>query len=212
MNKLELFVEAIKSIKTVGTVTFSSKYLVEKMTEPIDFSSAKCIVELGAGNGCITKQLLQKMRPDAKLISFEINSKFIDLLKAEISDKRLVLIHDSAEYIKKYVQAEGFESADYVVSSIPLVWLSDDLNERIINNIQTILKPSGLFLQLSYTITTYKKFNHQFPKIQFKFTPLNLPPAFVFVCKKEINTTTPAVKVKKINLNKFKNFIDKLTA
>ena len=201
MNQIQLIIEALKNIKTVGTVTFSSQALVKKMIETVDFENAKYIVELGAGNACITKGLLKKMKKDTTLLSFEINDRFYNLMQ-EIGDPRLKPIHDSAEHLGAYLDQYGFEHADYVVSALPLVWFSDELNEKILKAVQKRLKPGGVFVQLSYKPKTYKKFEHYFGKIKTRFCLWNFPPGFVFACPKVatnelVSATKDSVKIKK---------------
>lgn len=189
MKKLKLLIEAAKNFKTVGTISFSSKFLVQKIIKPIDFEQANCIVELGAGNGCITKALLSKMQTNSKLLSFEVNDAFIEMLQP-IVDSRLHLIHDSAEKMGVYLAKNGEEQADFIVSSVPLLVLPKQISQRILEQVSQYLKPNGLFIQLSYSAFTHNKFKDKFASVKRKFTPLNLPPAFVFVCQKEASPST----------------------
>ncbi len=182
MNQIELLTEAAKNFRTVGTVTFSSRFLVNKMVSPIQKNNAQCIVELGAGNGCITKGILGKMGDDSKLYSFEINDKFCDMVRA-LNDDRLEVINDSAEKIEEYLQQHNEHKADYIISAVPLVVLPDDIGARILAAVKKTLKPGGVFVQLSYNPVMHKKHLTDFDLIKRKFTPLNLPPAFVFVCQ-----------------------------
>ena len=184
MNKIQLFFEALKNIKTVGTVTFSSKYLVNEMIKAIDFREARYLVELGAGNGCITKGLLDRMHPDARLLSFEINERFCGMLH-NLNDKRLTVACESAEKLEDYLNADQQQYADAIVSALPMVWLPDELNNKVLDVIMRRLKPGGHFIQLSYKRDTQDKFKHLFPDLEVHFTPLNLPPAFAFVCTKK---------------------------
>src|SRR5690554_8091354 len=59
MNKGSLFKELFTNIKTTGAITFSSKSLVNKMLSFADFSGAKTIVELGGGDGSITRGIVE---------------------------------------------------------------------------------------------------------------------------------------------------------
>jgi phospholipid N-methyltransferase len=77
------------------------------MLQPIDFARAQVIVELGAGNGIFTHEILRRMRPDAVLICFEIHPKFCEMLRENISDKRFMLIEDSAENLQKHLEQQG---------------------------------------------------------------------------------------------------------
>ena len=68
-------------MKTSGTIIPSSRFLVKKMLYEIDFSKADVIVELGPGNGVITKNILKKLHAKAVLICFEINDSFYNELQ-----------------------------------------------------------------------------------------------------------------------------------
>ena len=95
MKKIDFFKESIKNIKSVGTITRSSKFLCRGMIKPVNFDQADVIVELGAGDGVITEHILKKMKKDAKLLSFEVNEKFCDQIR-KIKDDRLIIVEDSA--------------------------------------------------------------------------------------------------------------------
>lgn len=181
MKKFEFFLTALKNLETVGTFTFSSDHLVKKIVEPIDFSEADCIVELGSGNGCITQELLSNMKQDSTLLSFEINDKFIGLLN-DIDDSRLKMIHDGAEKFEQYLDGLNIESADYIVSSLPMVILPKEMKRQIFNSIKKRLKPDGSFIQISYSRAGLKEYKSEFAQVSYKHTFRNLPPAFIYVC------------------------------
>jgi len=85
-----------KEKKMVGAMAPSSRFLAKKMLKNIDFNSEKVIVELGPGTGVFTKEIIQKMAPDAHLLVFELNDNFYKALKKSIHDERVILIHDTA--------------------------------------------------------------------------------------------------------------------
>ncbi len=49
MEKILFIQKFFDNWREVGSVTPSSKFLVKKMLEPVDFARAKVLVELGAG-------------------------------------------------------------------------------------------------------------------------------------------------------------------
>ena len=178
MKKMIPSVELLKKWKTTGAISFSSSFLVEKMIKCIDFNKAKIIVELGAGNGCITKGLLAKMRKDAILISIEINEEFCSLLNKTIEDTRLQIICGDAI---ESLQSLGLE-IDYIVSSIPFKVLSKKERTTLITAIKDASNKKTVFVQFSYFISMYSFLKDNFNKVKIGFTPLNIPPAFVFKC------------------------------
>lgn len=183
MNRIDFLREGLKHLRTTGTVTPSSQFLCQAMLKKIDFAEAKLLVELGAGNGVITHHILNNMRPDAKLMVFEVQSNFCDILR-DIEDDRLVVIQDSAEHLPTYLQHHGFTHADHVVSAIPFVILPRQLAHQIVMTCRDSLADGGYFVQMHYSTVMKSFYKSIFPKVKVRFTPLNIPPAFVFWCSK----------------------------
>lgn len=183
MNRLQFFFEATRNIKEAGTITKSSRFLIRKMLSPVDFSQAKTIVELGGGNGCITQVILEKMQPDAKLLCFEVNPKFVGLLK-EMKDDRLHVIADSAEKIPEYLAKHNSIQADAVISGLPLAIFPKELNASIMKAVLDTLSNDGVYTQFQYSLASYGMLKKKFTTVGRDFTPLNVPPAFVYICRK----------------------------
>ena len=178
------FQSFFKHKRMVGAVVPSSSFLAEKMLSGINFSSALLVVEFGPGNGVFTKKILHKMRPDARLIVYELNLPFYQKLKAEITDPRVTLLHDSAESVMAYIQANDLGAVDCIVSSLPLANFTPMLVQSILAASNAALKPDGKFIQFQYTPTQHQQFKQAFSTFSLGFTLLNVPPALVYTCTK----------------------------
>ncbi|MDZ7881118.1 MAG: rRNA adenine N-6-methyltransferase family protein [Saprospiraceae bacterium] len=184
MSHLSFLKESIRSIRTTGAVMRSSRWLVREMLEPIDFNKAKIIVELGAGSGAFTKELLSQMLPDTHLVSFEINPQFCKILRGAISDPRFILIEDSATTLPEHLKKLGFGQADYIISGIPFVTLPTVLVHQIVTTAHKSLHKNGLFIQFHYSSLIQKMYQEFFGNVEVRLVPLNIPPAFVMICQK----------------------------
>lgn len=173
--------------KMVGSMIPSSRYLAKKMLQNVNFKKARVLVELGPGTGVFTRKILEQMHEDAKLFVFELNDQFYQNLQEEIQDDRLVLIHDSAEHIQKYLNDAGFIHADYVISSLPLTNFPKKLKESILKTVHHCLKNEGCYIQFAYSLISKKVLETQFDEMDISFTPLNFPPAFIYTCSKTKN-------------------------
>ncbi len=185
MGAIKFFIQGIKNFKEVGTFSRSSHFVGKTMTKDkyIDWENAKCIVELGAGDGPITKQILQKMSPDAKLLCFEINDKFCEELHESFGhDNRITIIKDDAKKLGEYIRQAGFEYADAVLSEIPFVIIPED---DIIEESHRCLKKGGNYVQLHYSLVAKKRYERIFGNIEIDFVGLNVPPAFIHICEKQ---------------------------
>lgn len=176
--------EALKSLKQSGTITPSSKYLIRKMLKPIDFEKANVILELGLGDGCITKELIALRRPETTIIGLEINDFFYAECKYAFSgDANVYVEKDSAEDIDEVLKRHAIERVDYIVSSLPLTLFNPTLLDSIFEKVKTALKPDGTFIQYQYSLSKYRMLNQIFGSVKVSFTAKNIPPAFIFTCK-----------------------------
>jgi len=167
---------AILHHNTTGAIASSSESLAKAIIEHVDFSKAKQIVELGPGTGALTKRILASMRPDAKLTVIELNKEFCEKLSC-IDDARLTVINDDALNIASYIP-----SADYVFSSIPLTYFSKEKHTKLLGKIKKIAKHR--FIQFHYSRLSEKYIRKFFTITNRRFVIRNIPPAFVYCCRK----------------------------
>jgi phospholipid N-methyltransferase len=172
----------LRHIKTIGSVRPSSRYLIRKMLEKIDFVNAKVIVELGIGDGCVTLEILKRMRPDATLICFEIHQEFIDHVRQTIKDDRFVLIEDSAELLSKVLHDRGHSAADAVISSLPLAIIPMSVVRSILTQARDMLKPGGYYMQYQYSLKSFGVLKQLFRKVSRRYEVRNVPPAVIYAC------------------------------
>jgi len=185
MGTIKFFRESLKNLKTVGTITRSSKYLCKGMVKPIDFSTAKVIVELGAGDGVVTEHILEAMAPDAKLLAFELNHKFCNQMRNKLKDDRLIIVEDDASKLPHYLSENGLGKIDAVISAIPFTIIPEEITYKIVNTCKDHMVDNGTYVQIHYSLIPKKIYKNVFGNIFINFIPLNVPPAWVMVCKKK---------------------------
>ena len=183
-SRINFFKEAVKNIKTLGTIAPSSRFLSKKMLRKIDFQKAEVLVELGPGNGAITNYILESLKPNATLICFEINDNFYHQLK-KINHPQLIVLKACAEKIEEELAKLNIYKVPYIISSLPLTIIPDEVSDEILKKSYEILENNGTFIQYQYSLTYYKKLKKVFKDaILLEFEPLNIPPAFIYHCKK----------------------------
>ncbi|HDX9578362.1 TPA: SAM-dependent methyltransferase [Bacillus pseudomycoides] len=183
MNVIHFLSEYIKHPRTVGAVFASSKKLAKQMVSPINFEQANCIIEYGPGTGVFTEQLIQHKHNETVLLIIENNIQFYRILRDKYSNiKNVYIIHDSAEYIEKYVKQYGISQVDYIISGLPFTSLSMDTSKKILQVTKEVLGEKGKFITFQYTRLKQQFFRSFFSNIEVKKTNWNIPPAFVFTC------------------------------
>lgn len=166
----------------VGWFLPSSPFLVDEVLKQIDWDKARVIVEYGPGVGAFTMRLLERMRPDAKLIALEINPDFYRYLSDSLHDPRLELVRESAADIDKVLARLGFSHADYVISGIPFKTLPDALRDVIVRKTHSVLHPNGTFLVYQFSDAVRPYLERVFGRVSRNFELLNILPARLFFC------------------------------
>ena len=178
MNNWNFFREALKNFRPTGAIARASPLLIKRLIGSIPGDRPLTVVELGPGEGCITRALLDALHPDSTLTAFEINPVFVRRL-GEMEDDRLRVVPRGADCLREHF---GEGSVDYVVSSLPLSMIEQPVKERIIRQSQRVMRPGGEFLQYQYALQDYGLLKDSFPNVSVSFTLANLPPAFVYSC------------------------------
>ena len=183
-DHLLLLSNFIKNPREVGAVAPSSRFLTKEIIKNIDFETSKNIVELGPGLGTFTKQILKKANPNAKLFCFEVNEKFCSYLAKNIVDERMTIIRAGAENISSNLKKFNIKNVDCIVSGLPFLNFSEQKKMEIIREVKNSLNDNGKLILFQYTNGLSKALESCFSKISRTFVPLNMPPAFVYVCEK----------------------------
>ena len=181
MSTLSFLREGLKNITTTGTITRSSRALCLAAIDRIDWSTAKVIVELGAGDGVITRHILDRLRPDARVIAFEVSADLCADME-KIGDERLVVANDSAENIQQWLDRVGADKADHIVSAIPFAALPEELGRAIVAAAKATLRPGGCYNQVHYSLKTRGYYEAAFGGVETRRVWRNLPPAWVLYC------------------------------
>ena len=177
-----MFRKFVQQGRTIASVAPSSPFLSRMICRGIDYSKAQCIVELGAGVGPITKELLQSVRPQTKLIVVERDPDFCKRLHARFPNADIV--EGDAAHLDQLLKDRGITQVDHVVSGLPLPSFPAELRNAILESVAKCLSPDGTFRQITNMPYVYwKMYRRYFQDVRFKLVPLNFPPGGVYVCK-----------------------------
>ena len=181
--------EALKNIGSIGAVFPYSQGFVEYFLKEVHVDDTSLVVEVGAGTGAITKQLLKKIKPES-LIAIEKHDKFYLHLKKRFPD--VTIFHDSLENMAKYIDTYE-RKANYVVCSIPwsiissadikkyLSVISDNLAEG--GKLITVMNITSRLLRKGRVLEKMLKAN--FKTVERSSIYLrNIPPAYYYVAEK----------------------------
>jgi len=175
--------------RSIGAIAPSSRGLAEAMIAPIDFKTARVIVEFGPGTGVMTGAIVKRLGPDTRYVGVEINETFCQTLTVRFP--HLQFFNRGAQDIKDILHGLELDKVDAIVCGLPWASLPIELQTRIMAAIMEVLKPGGIFVTFAYLQGLVmpaagmlrKRLKSQFSAIKTtKIIWRNIPPAFAYIC------------------------------
>jgi phospholipid N-methyltransferase len=174
----------IKHPRMLGSLIPSSRFLVNRLLDQVEWDRASTIVEYGPGVGTFTGEILRRLRPGGSLVAIDTNRDFARYLSRTLRDDRLHVIEGSAAEAQDSLRERGLGRADYVISGIPYSTMNPSLRERILKTTHDVLQPDGSFLVYQFTRAVLPHLRRVFPQVDQEFEPRNIMPARLFYCRR----------------------------
>jgi len=134
---------------TVGAVWPSSKGLSRAMARPAfaDRQGPLHLLEVGAGVGPFTAELVARMEPEDRLDVVELNPEFCNKLRDRFGTHPQISIHE-----KSILDFGGDVVYDHIVSGLPLANFNPDIVEAIYRKFFELLRPGGTFIMFEHIL------------------------------------------------------------
>lgn len=165
----------------VGSLVPSSARLARAMAGEIDWGKARAVAELGSGTGAITREIARRREPGTSIYLFEKDAEMRRRLRERYPDFRCF---SDAAGMADTLRRDGSGGLDAIVSGLPFFNFPQPLRDRLLAQIVDSLKPGGLFVAFQYSLQMRGQLARRLEIRRIRFVPLNLPPAFVYVCRK----------------------------
>ncbi len=178
------YLRAFLDDSSVASVMPSSKFVVERVVRSMNLAEARVIVEYGAAQGVMTRRILEKMRPDAKLVAIEFNHKLYKELVDRIKDPRLIAEQGDVREIDKIMARHGVAAADVIISGVPFAFFSEVERHELLKKTAGLLNPRGRFVPYQVTTHLIPLLKDYFRSVDTQFEVRNIPPHFIFTALK----------------------------
>ncbi|HEX2999450.1 MAG TPA: NAD-binding protein, partial [Armatimonadota bacterium] len=136
----------------------------------------------GPGVGDFTGEILQRMRPEARLVVIETNDEFVECLRESLPDPRLHVAHGSAAEVGNLLARLGCGRADCIISGIPFSTMPGAAREGILEATCAVLQPQGNFLVYQYSRRVFPNLQRVFRHVRRDFRLLGFLPIWLFHC------------------------------
>ena len=135
----------------IGAVLPSSRFLAKAMTQPLrEAREPARILEVGAGTGAITGEIVRCLRADDQFDTVEINDRFVAILQRRLAtdwagSPQVRIIHGPIE------EVVGDGCYQYVISCLPLNIFPTTHVRHVFQVFRRLLAPRGTLTFFEYT-------------------------------------------------------------
>lgn len=180
-----------RSPLTVGAVLPSSPALARVMLAPIDFASARVIVEFGPGTGAFTAHIAHRLRPGCRYLGIELSSAFTRALTHRFHS--LTFANGSVADLTDILAKHDIAAVDGIVCGLPWATLPVSLQDRVFAAMDGALRPGGVFVTFGYYQSLVlppawalrRRLEGHFDDVtRSPVVWANVPPAFAYICRK----------------------------
>jgi phosphatidylethanolamine/phosphatidyl-N-methylethanolamine N-methyltransferase len=174
--------EVVRNPGFVGAVWPSFAPLARKMASLVPHDLDGYVVELGAGTGNITHELLAAGISAERLIIVERSTEFVAVLRKRFPGVRVV--RGDAAVLSTLLPPQAVVAA--VVSSLPLRSLPPAVAEAIMDQWLRVLAPKGRVVQFTYSwFSSPQRWASRFSVCASSMVWANVPPARVLALEIE---------------------------
>jgi phospholipid N-methyltransferase len=137
LNERILFLrQFLRQFPHTGAITQSSRFLAKAITAEVRPKHGPVkILEVGAGTGAFTRELVKLLRPGDKLVVYEINDHFVDVLRRRFGRNPQVEIVNAP-----IQQIERKPTFDFIVAGLPLNNFPPELVREILEALRGVAK------------------------------------------------------------------------
>ena len=145
--------QSFSDIKKMGAVLPSSKSSARELIKPLQFKAGtRRVLEVGAGTGVITDEILDCLTDEDFLDVLEIDDEMCQLLRKKYAARKNVAVHQVS--ILDWSPAYSY---DIIISTLPLTNFSLQEVQDILHRYEYLAAPGAVLSYLEYMSVGWKK-------------------------------------------------------
>jgi phospholipid N-methyltransferase len=179
---LLFFTKFLRHGRAIASFVPSSVFLSREVVRGIDFAEARCVVELGAGTGPITAELLRQAPPTCRVVAVERDPDFCARLRQRFPAADIA--QADAVDLDRLLDERGIDKVDHFLCGLPLPSFSKESRDHVLAAARRRLTPGGTFRQLTHMPWVYARmYREYFAEVRFQLVLFNIPPAGFYTCR-----------------------------
>jgi phosphatidylethanolamine/phosphatidyl-N-methylethanolamine N-methyltransferase len=176
---------------TMGAVAPSSARLSAVLTSIVPTAGSPVVVELGPGTGAVSAAIDQRLPVGSRHLAVELDATMVEYLGR--TRPGMEVVHGDARHLGKLLAERGVIHVDAVVCGLPWALFDELTQHAVLSEVGEAIGPTGAFSTFAYlsgmALPAARRFRRT---LQSRFEEVivsstvwrNMPPAFVYVCRR----------------------------
>jgi len=133
--------------------------------------------------GVFTRHSNAKKKASCKVTIFEKDVQLLNMLKKSYISS---YFGRDAEKLSGVLQQFKLNKVDCIISGLPFAMFTPMKRRSILLSVVNSLQPGGVFVAFQYSLQMETMLKQHFDQVDISLVALNIPPAFVYFCKKTL--------------------------
>ena len=142
------FREFVVHPTVIGSVAPCSRRLAREMMREVDWAQTDIVVEYGPGTGTFTERILALLKPGARVLAVEMNSRMASVFRRRFPD--VAVAEDSVGHLPNLLTEWGASRVDCIISGLPWTCFGPGLQRRLLDVTSQALRNGGHFATVGY--------------------------------------------------------------
>lgn len=188
-DQWRFFRQWVRAPRETASIAPSSRMLARRMLNAAG-ESLRSVIELGAGTGVFTREVLRRGVAPDHLMVVELSADMAVELRREFPQSEVVNA-DARELVRLVGESAVLRAGeiDAVISGLGFLSMPEEISRAILEAVFAVLRPGGRLVTFTYgrkpSIPAHLISGLQLDCQPGGRTMLNLPPAWVFVYTKQ---------------------------
>ncbi|HMD55571.1 MAG TPA: rRNA adenine N-6-methyltransferase family protein [Phycisphaerae bacterium] len=174
----------------ISSIWPSSRSMSRACISRINWNTARVVVELGAGTGAITREILRRLQPHTLLLAIERDHDFIRVLQDQFSEsKKIRILHGDVSELGAILHEHNISEAgvDGFVSGLGTPNLPEVVKTGMFAAVKRYLGPNGYFSNITEVPWYFQRYYRTvFNDVSFQLVPINVPPGGIYHCRQPL--------------------------
>jgi phosphatidylethanolamine/phosphatidyl-N-methylethanolamine N-methyltransferase len=167
----------------VASVTPSSRFMARQLAREVDPTRVQTIIELGAGTGAVTREIVRRSNARSRVIAFEFDADFASFLQRDVGGRVEVVAGDVGA-LDHHLDTRGVNAIDVVVSGLPTPSLPAGVLDGMMSALHTRASSASYSQLTEFLLPVYRGlYRRLFEQVRYVPVPLNFPPGGAYHCR-----------------------------